>query len=59
MSVRTSIEHNDEDIRIEDVIPNQRMVITNSHFGYIKRTHGVVISCAQARGGVGSKGVAV
>ena len=53
---RTSIEHNDEDIRIEDVIPNQRMVITISHFGYIKRTP-VSLYRAQARGGVGAKGV--
>ena len=35
---RTRIEYNAEEINIEDLIPNEEVVITISHKGYIKRT---------------------
>ena len=35
---RTNIEFNAEEINIEDLIPNEEVVITISHKGYIKRT---------------------
>lgn len=53
---RTSIEHSADDITIEDMIPNEEMVITISHQGYIKRTP-LVEYKLQGRGGVGSRGV--
>nr|WKN36248.1 DNA gyrase subunit A [Tunicatimonas sp. TK19036] len=52
---RTQIVHSAEDISIEDIIPNEPMVITISHNGYIKRNH-LDEYRAQARGGVGSRG---
>ena len=53
---RTEIVHSDEDITVEDMIPNEDMVITISNQGYIKRT---LLSeyRTQGRGGVGSRGV--
>jgi DNA gyrase subunit A len=53
---RTLVVHNDDDISMEDMIPNEEMVITISNQGYIKRT---LLSeyRTQGRGGVGSKGV--
>ncbi|MCD9018285.1 DNA gyrase subunit A [Parachryseolinea silvisoli] len=53
---RTEVIHSDDDISIEDMIPNEEMVITISNQGYIKRT---LLSeyRTQGRGGVGSKGV--
>jgi DNA gyrase subunit A len=53
---RTKIEHSDDDITVEDMIPNEDMVITISNQGYIKRT---LLSeyRTQGRGGVGSRGV--
>ena len=53
----TAIEYNSADFRIEDMIPNEQVVVTISHLGYIKRT---VLSefKTQARGGRGSKGSA-
>ena len=53
---RTIIEHSADDITIEDMIPNDEMVITISNQGYIKRTP-LVEYKLQGRGGVGSKGV--
>ena len=53
---RTSITHSADDIDIEDMIPNEAMVITISHKGYVKRNH-VDEYRTQARGGVGSRGV--
>ena len=53
---RTIIEHSADDITIEDMIPNEEMVITISNQGYIKRTP-LVDYKLQGRGGVGSKGV--
>jgi DNA gyrase subunit A len=53
---RTDIVHSAEDITIEDMIPNEAVVLTISHEGYIKRTQ-LVEYRTQGRGGVGSKGV--
>lgn len=53
---RTQIEHDSEEIGIEDMIPNDEMIITISHQGYIKRTQ-LSEYRTQGRGGVGSKGV--
>jgi DNA gyrase subunit A len=53
---RTIIEHNAEDFSYEDMIPNEEVVITVSHEGYIKRTV-LTEYRTQNRGGVGSKGV--
>lgn len=52
---RTQIVHSDDDITLEDMIPNEDMVITISNQGYIKRT---LLSeyRTQGRGGVGSRG---
>lgn len=53
---KTEIEFNAEEINIEDLIPNEEVVITISHKGYIKRT---VLSeyKEQNRGGRGMRGV--
>lgn len=52
---RSLIEYSGEDLRIEDMIADEDIVITISHMGYIKRT---VLSefKTQGRGGKGSKG---
>lgn len=55
-SRRTDIVHDSEEIGIEDMIPNEEMVITLSHQGYIKRTQ-LSEYRTQGRGGIGSKGV--
>jgi DNA gyrase subunit A len=49
--------HSAEDIDIEDIIPDEEMVITVSHQGYIKRTP-LIEYRTQGRGGVGSRGAA-
>lgn len=54
---RTNIEFNAEEINIEDLIPNEEVVITISHKGYIKRTL-LTEYREQNRGGRGLKGVA-
>ena len=51
---RSVIEYSGGDISMEDIIPNEQMVITISHAGYIKRTP-VNEYKTQARGGVGQK----
>jgi len=53
---RTQIEFDSGDLNIEDLIPNEEVVITISHMGYIKRT---VLKeyRTQNRGGVGNRGV--
>ncbi|MFT5724004.1 MAG: DNA gyrase subunit A [Bacteroidia bacterium] len=53
---RTNIEFDSGDLNIEDLIPNDDVVITISHLGYIKRT---LLSeyRTQGRGGVGNRGV--
>jgi DNA gyrase subunit A len=52
---RTSIEYTAEDFRMEDVIPDEEVVITISHLGYIKRTP-LVEYRRQNRGGRGARG---
>ncbi len=52
---RSEIVYTAEDIRMEDVIPDEPVVITISHLGYIKRTP-LSEYRVQARGGRGSKG---
>jgi len=52
---RTSIEYTAEDFRIEDTIPDEDVVITISHLGYIKRTP-LVEYRRQNRGGRGARG---
>ncbi|MFT6442460.1 MAG: DNA gyrase subunit A [Salibacteraceae bacterium] len=51
---RSQIEYSSADLSIEDMIPNERVVVTISHLGYIKRTK-LSEYKSQARGGVGSK----
>jgi DNA gyrase subunit A len=53
---RTTIEHNAEDFNYEDMIPNEEVIITVSHQGYVKRT-ALTEYRTQSRGGVGSRGV--
>jgi DNA gyrase subunit A len=55
---RTAIRYEASNFRIEDTIPDDEVVITISHMGYVKRT---LLSeyRAQTRGGVGSKGSSV
>lgn len=52
---RSEIVYTAEDIRMEDVIPNEPVVITISNLGYIKRTS-LTEYRVQARGGRGSRG---
>ncbi len=52
---RTDISYSDDEISIEDLIPNEEVVITISHLGYIKRTKADEFK-AQSRGGKGSRG---
>ena len=54
---RTKIVHAAGDFRIEDMIPNEEVVVTISHMGYMKRT-ALNEYRRQSRGGVGSKGTA-
>ncbi|MCC5943590.1 MAG: DNA gyrase subunit A [Bernardetiaceae bacterium] len=51
---RTKILQSGEDILMEDLIPNEEMLITISHEGYIKRTS-LSEFRVQGRGGVGSR----
>lgn len=55
---RTRIEFAASNFSVEDMIADEKVVITISHMGYIKRT---LLSeyRAQSRGGVGSKGSSV
>jgi DNA gyrase subunit A len=53
---RTNIEFDSGDLNIEDLIPNEDMVVTISHMGYIKRTS-LAEYRTQSRGGVGNRGV--
>lgn len=53
---RTFITATSEDIGIEDIIPNESVVVTISHAGYIKRTP-LTEYRVQNRGGRGNKGV--
>ncbi len=51
---RSSIEYAGGDFKIEDMIPDEEVVVTISHLGYIKRTP-LSEYKRQNRGGVGSK----
>ena len=51
---RSMIEYSGGDLSIEDMIPNEQVVITISHAGYIKRTS-LTEYRTQNRGGVGQK----
>ncbi len=55
---RTAIRYEASNFRVEDTIPNEQVVITISHRGYIKRTS-LNEYRTQSRGGVGSKGSSV
>ncbi|MBH75747.1 MAG: DNA gyrase subunit A [Flavobacteriales bacterium] len=52
---RTQIEYSSADLSIEDMIPNEKVVITISHLGYVKRTP-LSEYRQQNRGGVGHRG---
>ncbi len=52
---RTMIVHAEGDISIEDMIPDEEVVVTISHLGYIKRTKSTEYK-SQGRGGRGSRG---
>jgi len=52
---RSTIVYSADDFRIEDVIPDEAVVLTISHMGYIKRT-ALSEYRVQSRGGRGSKG---
>ena len=52
---RTEITYADGDINIEDMIPNEEVIVTISSLGYIKRT-GTKEYKTQGRGGRGSRG---
>ena len=52
---RSNIEYSSSEVSIEDLIPNEEVLITISHLGYIKRTS-LSEYRSQGRGGVGSKG---
>ena len=52
---RTEITYADGEISIEDMIPDEDMVVTISHLGYVKRTN-ISEYRTQGRGGRGSKG---
>ena len=51
---RTAIDYSGGEMSIEDIIPNEAVVLTISHAGYVKRT---LLSeyKVQSRGGVGNK----
>lgn len=52
---RSEITFADGEISIEDLIPNEEMIVSISHLGYIKRTKSDEYR-VQGRGGKGSKG---
>ncbi len=52
---RSRIEYSASEMRIEDLIPDEEVIITISHAGYIKRTS-LAEYKVQNRGGMGSKG---
>ncbi len=54
---RSEIVYSAEDISTEDIIPNEDMLLTISHNGYIKRNN-LNEYRTQGRGGVGSRGAA-
>lgn len=54
---RSIIEYSASEMRIEDLIPDEEVIVTISHAGYIKRTN-LSEYKVQNRGGMGSKGSA-
>ena len=52
---RSNIEFSSSEVSIEDMIPNEEVLITISHLGYVKRTS-LSEYRSQNRGGVGSRG---
>ena len=52
---RTDITFADGEISIEDMIPDEEVVVTISHLGYVKRTK-ITEYRTQSRGGRGSRG---
>jgi len=52
---RSKIEYAANEMRIEDLIPDEEVIVTISHAGYIKRTN-LTEYKVQNRGGMGSKG---
>ncbi len=52
---RSVIEYSASEMRIEDLIPDEEVIVTISHAGYIKRTS-LAEYKVQNRGGMGSKG---
>lgn len=54
---RSTIEYAASEMRIEDLIPDEEVIVTISHAGYIKRTN-LSEYKVQNRGGMGSKGSA-
>ena len=52
---RTEIDYAGGSLSIEDMIPNEKVVVTVSHLGYIKRT-ALSEYRAQIRGGIGHRG---
>lgn len=52
---RSNIEYSANEMSIEDLIPDEEVVVTISHLGYIKRTS-LTEYKTQSRGGVGSRG---
>ncbi len=55
---RTKIEEKKEELTIEDLIPNEEMLVTVTERGYVKRTP-IKEYRAQRRGGKGKKGIEV
>ena len=53
---KSEIEHSAEEFTVEDMIPDEEMVITVSHQGYLKRTS-LDEYRTQGRGGLGARGV--
>ena len=52
---RSEIEHSAAEFTVEDMIPDEDMVITFSHQGYVKRTS--LDETELKVGGIGAKGV--
>lgn len=52
---RSVIEYSASEMRMEDLIPDEEVIVTISHAGYIKRTS-LAEYKVQNRGGMGSKG---
>lgn len=51
---RTKINFSGKEITLEDLIPNEKVVVTISYLGYIKRTP-LTVYKKQSRGGIGNR----